>query len=398
MFLEYTPVQQQLRTELRSYFHQLMTREARAELAADTEGGVVYRELIRQMGKDGWLGIGWPVEYGGQGRPAADQFLFFDEARRAGAPVPFVTLNTVGPTLIKFGSTEQKMQFLPGILDGSVHFAIGYTEPEAGTDLAALRTRAVRDGTDYVIDGQKIFTSGGEHADFIWLAVRTNTEVSKHRGISILLVPTDAPGFHATPIRTVGGVNTSITHYENVRVPVQNLVGDEDNGWAMITTQLNHERVGLAALAGLAYRLWDEVRDWAASTPARTGEPDGPRLLDVPWVQTDLARCWAVLDALKLLNWRLVAATGAGTLQPADSSAAKVFGTESLVDVYRRLVAILGPAGYLAAGSPGSVLRGDVEKAARAAQINTFGGGVNEVQRQLIATTGLGLARARARQ
>lgn len=391
MYLDYTPEQRELREELRAYFAALMTDDVRAALASEAEGGTAYRTVIRRLGSDGWLGIGWPVEYGGRGRSAADQFLFFDEARRANAPLPFVTLNTVGPTLMRFGSEEQKQAFLPGILAGTLHFAIGYSEPDAGTDLAALRTRAVRVGEEYVVDGQKIFTSGGNSADYIWLAARTDPDAARHRGISILLVDTAATGFSATPIRTVGGVQTTITRYDGVRVPAANLVGNPGDGWKMITTQLNHERVGLAAMAGLAYRLWDDVRAWATATPAY--EPDSERMIDLPWVQCELARCWVALDALKLINWRLVADTGANKLQPADASAAKVFGTETLVDVYRRLLAVLGVAGYLPAGSPGAALRGEVERAGRAAQINTFGGGVNEVQRQLVATTGLGMPR-----
>ena len=157
------------------------------------------------MGADGWLGIGWPKEYGGQGRPATDQFIFFDEVQRAGAPFPFVTLNTVGPTIMRFGSDEQKAFFLPGILAGEINFAIGYTEPEAGTDLASLRTRAVRDGDEWVINGNKVFTSGANQADYVWLACRTDPDAPKHKGISIILVPTASPGFKCTPIVTVGG-------------------------------------------------------------------------------------------------------------------------------------------------------------------------------------------------
>ncbi len=150
MFLEESPEQQQLRAELRQYYAELLTDEVRAGLAEGGEGGEAWSQVVRQIGKDGWLGIGWPKEFGGQGRPATDQFIFFDETRRAGAPFPFVTINTVGPTIMRFGTDEQKSFFLPQILAGELNFAIGYTEPEAGTDLASLRTRAVRDGEEYV--------------------------------------------------------------------------------------------------------------------------------------------------------------------------------------------------------------------------------------------------------
>jgi alkylation response protein AidB-like acyl-CoA dehydrogenase len=390
MFLEYTPEQQALRKELREYFARLLTPEVRAELGEPGEGSPRFRALVRQLGADRWLGIGWPTEYGGQGRPATDQFIFFDEVQRAGAPFPFVTLNTVGPTIMRFGSEEQKSFFLPGILTGEINFAIGYTEPEAGTDLASLRTRAVLDGDEWVINGNKVFTSGANQADYVWLACRTDPDAPKHKGISIIVVPTASEGFKCTPIVTVGGNTTTATYYDDVRVPKENVVGDVNAGWQLITTQLNHERVGLAAMGGLAHRLWDEVVDWCRATDSG---PAGERMIHVLWVQMDLARSHARLEAMKLLNWRMAAALDAGALKPADSSAVKVYGTETLVDVYRTLLGVLGAAGYLPHGSPGAALQGDVERAGRAAQINTFGGGVNEVQREIIASAGLGMAR-----
>ena len=267
MFLEYTPEQQALRKELREYFAQLLTPDVRAELGEPGEGSPLFRDIVRQIGTDGWLGIGWPQEYGGQGRPATDQFIFFDEVQRAGAPFPFVTLNTVGPTIMRFGSDEQKSFFLPGILAGEINFAIGYTEPEAGTDLASLRTRAVLDGDEWVINGNKVFTSGANQADYVWLACRTDPDAPKHKGISIIVVPTASAGFKCTPIVTVGGNTTTATYYDDVRAPKGNVVGDVNAGWQLITTQLNHERVGLAAMGGLAHRLWDEVAAGADRPP-----------------------------------------------------------------------------------------------------------------------------------
>jgi alkylation response protein AidB-like acyl-CoA dehydrogenase len=389
MFLDYTPEQQALRKELREYFAALLTPEVRDELGQPGEGGERFHSLLRRMGKDGWLGVGWPKEFGGQGRPATDQFVFFDEVQRAGAPFPFVTLNTVGPTIMRFGTGEQKAFFLPGILAGEINFAIGYTEPEAGTDLASLRTRAVLDGDEWVINGTKVFTSGANQADYVWLACRTDPDAPKHKGISIIVVPTSSDGFKWTPIVTVGGNVTTATYYDDVRVPKDNVVGEVNAGWRLITTQLNHERVGLAAMGGLAHRLWGEVLDWCRDSDSGAGGA----MIDLPWVQMDLARTHARLEAMKLLNWRMAAAVAAETLAPADSSAVKVYGTETLVDVYRTLLAIVGAAGYLAEGSPGAVLHGDLERAGRAAQINTFGGGVNEIQREIVATAGLGMAR-----
>ena len=385
MYLEETPEQVALRAELRAYFAEVITPEVRATLDGEGggEGGAAFHSILRRMGKDGWLGIGWPKEYGGQGRTATDQFIFFNEVQRARAPFPFVTLNTVGPMLMRYGTDEQKEFFLSGILQGELTFAIGYTEPGSGTDLASLRTKAVRDGDEWVIDGNKIFTSGADQADYIWLATRTDPDVPKHKGISIFLVPTSAPGFSCTPIMTVGGVATTATYYDGVRVPTTALVGELNGGWRLITGQLNHERVGLAAVSALAHRLWAEVAAWAIDQG----------LGDVGWVQEDLARTHALLEAQKLLNWRMAAAVADDTLGPADSSSVKVFGTESTVQVYRLLLGIVGSAGYLSPGSPGAVLHGELERAARAAQINTFGGGVNEIQREILATAGLGMRR-----
>jgi 3-oxocholest-4-en-26-oyl-CoA dehydrogenase alpha subunit len=389
MFLEESAEQQQLRHELRAYYDALLTDEVRAGLAEGGEGGEAWRNCVRRIGKDGWLGIGWPTEFGGQGRPATDQFIFFDETRRASAPFPFVTINTVGPTLMRYGTDEQKGFFLPKILSGDVNFAIGYTEPEAGTDLASLRTGARRDGDEYVINGAKVFTSGADQADYVWLAVRTDPDAPKHKGISILCVPTHSPGFDWSIIHTVGGLTTTSTYYEDVRVPVANLVGEENEGWRMITTQLNHERVGLAAWSGLAISMYEEIVAWAAAQPA----DDGRRLIQQGWVQMDLARCHAELEAMWLLNWRMAVHVADDELTAAESSSIKVFGTERTVEVSRLLLGIIGAAGYLTPDSPGALLRGRLEASGRQAQINTFGGGVNEVQREIVATAGLGMKR-----
>jgi len=391
MFLDYTDEQRALRKELREYFDALLTPEVREELGPPGEGNPKFRDVVRQIGADGWLGVGWPKEYGGQGRGALDQFVFFDEVQRAGAPFPFVTINTVGPTIMTYGSEEQKQQFLPGILRGEINFAIGYTEPEAGTDLASLRTRAVDDGDEWVINGNKVFTSGANQADYIWLACRTDPDAPKHKGISIIIVPTSSPGFKCTPILTVGSVVTQASYYDDVRVPKGNVVGDVNAGWRLITNQLNHERVGLAALGGTTHRLYDHMIEWCRTTPSGDGDR---RMIDVPWVQMDLAKAHAKLEAMKLLNWRMAAAVANDTLTPTDASAAKVFGVETQIDAYRLFLGILGAVGYLPDGAPGAVLRGEVERMARAAQINTFGGGVVEVLREIVATTGLGMVRS----
>ncbi|MFF2567705.1 acyl-CoA dehydrogenase family protein [Streptomyces sp. NPDC058084] len=421
MHLAPTERQLRLRAELRAYFRDLMP-----EGPPPPTDAAAQRALLRRIGGDGVLGLGWPEEYGGQGRGPDEQFVFFDEAYRAGAPVSMVTLNTVGPTLMKYGTEAQKAFFLPRILRGETVFAIGYSEPEAGTDLASLRTKAVRTadgdpprygdapadtrdggapggvrgdaapgdaadgahgGGDWLVDGQKVFTSNAHNADWIWLACRTDPDAPRHRGISIILVPTDAPGFSWTPIETVGGLMTTATYYDSVRVPAGHLVGPENGGWGLITNQLNHERVALAAIGMQAEDFYA-----AALRGARTPDPvTGKRRIDEPWVRIRAAEAHARLAATRLLNWRLVGDVEAGGPAPGDASGVKFAGTESAVEVYRMCQEIAGGTGLVRAGSPGAFDGGELERMNRAAQINTFGGGVSEVQREIVATMRLGM-------
>lgn len=389
MYIDYTPEQKALSAELRTYFGELMTPD-RLEGCRGMEGGSVYRETIQQIGKDGWLGVGWPKKYGGGGMTPIEQLIFFEEVRRAHAPLPFVTLNTVGPALMAHGSEEHKKEFLPRILSGDAHFAIGYTEPDAGTDLASLKTAAVQDGDDWIIDGTKIFTSGANDADYVWLAARTDPEAKKHRGITIFIVDTTLPGFTHSMIHTVGGGATCMSYYENVRVPSSMIVGGVNAGWQLITTQLNHERIGLAAFGSIAFKYADSVRDYAKET---LDENDRP-LIDNPRVQLALGEVRARLEAVKVMNWRMAWALENDELDPAMASAVKVYSTETMIEIYRLLLECIGPAGMLRRGSTGAILQGQIGQEARACQINTFGGGVNEVQREIIAMAGLRLPRA----
>jgi alkylation response protein AidB-like acyl-CoA dehydrogenase len=385
MYIGYTEEHERLRQELRAYYDRLLTPEIQ-EAVADSEGvGPAVRDIVVQMGRDGWLGIGWPTEYGGQGRGPIEQFLFFDESMRAGAPVPMLTINSVAPTIMTHGSQAQKDFYLPKILAGEIHFSIGYTEPDAGTDLASLKTSAVRDGDEYVINGQKVFTSLATDTDYIWLAVRTNPDVKKHKGISIIIVPTDTPGFKVTPIRNFGNFNTNYTFYEDVRVPAGNLVGEENGGWGLITSQLNHERVTICS-SGIIERALTDVRRWAQENRLA----DGRRVIDQPWVQQNLAWVHAHLDVLRLLNWKVAWKAEQGApLDPADASAVKVFGTEFYMESLRRLLECIGPMANARRGSPDAVLRGRLADSLRGLHVLTFGGGTNEMQRDLIALFGL---------
>src|SRR5580693_4636926 len=377
MFLDLTDAQRTLQAELRAYFAALISADER-ELMLTQRHGAVYRDVVRRMGRDGWLGVGWPAEYGGRGFGQVEQQIFASEAIRADVPLPSVTLQTVGPTLQEHGSAAQKDFFLPKILAGELHFAIGYTEPEAGTDLAALRTRAVRDGAEYVVDGQKIFTTGAHEADYIWLACRTDPDAPRHQGISILIVDTADPGFSWTPIITLDGSHhVNATYYSGVRVPVRMRVGAENEGWRLITTQLNHERVMLGPAGRIAV-LHDRVRAWAAERS----------LLTQPDVRRALARAAAVMRVNELLNWQVAVAAA---VQVADASATKVFSSEQLQVIGQSFAEVVGR--HADADPDTAALMTWLDVQLKRNLVLTFGGGVNEIQRELIATAGLGLPR-----
>ncbi|MFC8386621.1 acyl-CoA dehydrogenase family protein [Nocardia sp. NPDC056952] len=384
MFIDLTAEQRRLREELRSYFADLISPAEAAAMAVDRHGDT-YREVVRRMGRDGWLGVGWPKEFGGQGFGPMEQQIFFNEAVRADVPLPLVTLLTVGPTLQKYGTDAQKKKFLPGILSGDIHFAIGYSEPSAGTDLAALRTTAVRDDDgDWIVNGQKIFTTGAHEADYVWTACRTGTVESRHRGITILIVDTKDPGYSWTPIITCDGAHhTNATYFDDVRVPADMLVGEENRGWRLITTQLNHERVSLGP-SGKIEQLYDRLRDWSAQHG----------LLGEPEVRRALGRVRTMVRLNELLNWQVAAAdtSAAQNAVIADASATKIFSTESLQEAGRVVEEIIGRYGDPA--EPGTAeLLGWLDRRTKQNLVVTFGGGVNEIMRELVASAGLELPR-----
>ncbi|WP_327094319.1 acyl-CoA dehydrogenase family protein [Nocardia vinacea] len=383
MFIDLTAEQRKLRDELRAYFADLVTPEEEAEMAINRHGDA-YRAVVRRMGADGWLGVGWPKEFGGQGFGPMEQQIFFNEAVRADVPLPLVTLLTVGPTLQSFGTDEQKAKFLPGILSGDVHFAIGYSEPEAGTDLASLRTSAVRDESgDWIINGQKIFTTGAHEADYVWLACRTGSVESRHRGITILIVDTKDPGYSWTPIITCDGAHhTNATYFDNVRVPANMLVGEENKGWRLITTQLNHERVSLGP-SGKIEQLYDRVHEWAQSRGV-LAEAD---------VRRSLGRIHAIARLNELLNWQVAATVdGDQATVIADASATKVYSTESLQEAGRLAEETVGHYGDPADPDTAELLTW-LDRRTKQNLVVTFGGGVNEVMRELVASSGLKLPR-----
>jgi alkylation response protein AidB-like acyl-CoA dehydrogenase len=381
--LELTTEQRALKAELREYFTGLADENEHRDMGLDRHGET-YQRVVRQMGTDGWMGVGWPKEYGGHGLGEIEQTIFANEAQRADVHLPAVTLQTVGPTLIRYGTQKQKDMFLERILKGDVHFAIGYSEPDAGTDLASLRTTAVRDpGTDcYVVNGQKLWTTGGHQADYLWLAVRTDTDAPKHKGISILIVDTTDPGYSWTPIITADGSHhVNATYFNDVRVPVDMLVGEENQGWKLITTQLNHERVMLGP-AGRIEGLRDRVADWATKAG----------VIDRPDVRRTMGAVTAVFRVNELLNWEVARAAAVGEISVGDASSSKVFAADQVQHLAADLVDIVHRYGDPSDEETDQLMT-YLDGQSKRNLVLTFGGGVQEVQRELIAMFGMGLPR-----
>ena len=389
--LELTAAQRALKAELREYFTGLAGREEHEEIGQGDgprdRHGETYQRVIRQMGEDGWMGVGWPTEYGGHGLGEIEQTIFANEAQRADVHLPAVTLQTVGPTLIRYGTQKQKDLFLKRILAGDVHFAIGYSEPDAGTDLASLRTTARREldgvnGDHYVVNGQKLWTTGGHQADYIWLACRTDPDAPKHKGISILIVDTRDPGYSWTPIITADGSHhVNATYFNDVRVPADMLVGEENQGWKLITTQLNHERVMLGP-AGRLEGLRDRVADWATKAG----------VIDEPDVRRTMGEVTAVFRVNELLNWEVARAAAEGDISVGDASSSKVFAADQVQHLAADLVDIVHRYGDPSDEETDQLMR-YLDGQTKRNLVLTFGGGVQEVQRELIAMFGLGLPR-----
>jgi hypothetical protein len=379
MFLEESPEQQQLRAELRRYYAEILTDDIRARLAASGEGGEAWGEVVRRVGKDGWLGIGWPTEFGGQGRPATDQFIFFDETRRAGAPFPFVTINTVGPTIMRYGTEAQKAFFLPQILAGELNFAIGYTEPEAGTDLASLRTRAVRDGEEYVINGGKIFTSGANEADYIWLAVRTDPDVPKHKGMSALLVDMKAPGVTVRPLKQITGDSEfNEIFFEDVRVPKENLLGPINMGWQVLVSTLMHERFGIGETLGGTEQLLHQLVQIAKSV-----QLNGRPAIEDNDIRQQIAQFAIEATAKKYNGLRSLSKRLKGQQPGPEASISKLLSTDLGQRMTKFITRLLGEYALLERHTPFAP-EGDWMRRILSSESMTIAGGTSPVQKNMI--------------
>ncbi len=375
------------RDEVRAFIDEHLTPEIieRAHATGTMHDWGFHRALCAR----GYLAAGWPKEFGGLGRSAIDQTLLMQELYGAGAPIDGLNIAAmVGATLLVCGTDAQKAEVLPRILAGEVMCCLGYSEPDAGSDVAAVTTRAVRDGDHWVIDGQKMFTTMAHEAHYVFLLTRTNLDVPKHKGLTMFLVPMDTPGIEITPVETMGGERTNITFYNEVRVSDAWRVGDIDAGWSVMHAALVYERN--SANWGEPNHLVEAVAAWAAQPRA-----DGSRPLQDDRVRTALARWSTELEVGRLLLFRSAWLSAQGELPQVEGSMAKLHITEAFVRASSDLLDVLGTAGLLAPGASGSVLDGLVEHAFRHAVVTTIYGGSSEVQREIIAGRGLQLPRGR---
>ncbi|MBW0091149.1 acyl-CoA dehydrogenase family protein [Pseudonocardia sp. KRD-184] len=383
--MDLTPAKDAWQREVRDVLLEHLTPELRAALPGWRETAPVdrhpaVRRLLETMAARGWFGIGVPAEYGGQGRSAVEQFLFFEACDYLGTPHPdLMTTVSVGPTIARAGTDEQRRRWLPGIVSGGVEFALGYSEDAAGTDLANLRCRAVRDGDHWVVDGHKLWNTGAHHATHEWLACRTDPDAPRHRGISILAVPLDSPGITVRALPTWGGLRTNEVTFTGVRVPADHLIGEAGQGWAHITTALALERVGIAGV-GTLRRLFDGL---VAELGAGAG-PDGAAAVRLAELETRVR-------AVRLLALRTLGEIDAGRLSDADAAMLKVAATELVAELSDAALEMCGERSRLATGEPGSPLGGFAELTYRRAPYLRFGGGTNEVQRTMVAQRRYGL-------
>ncbi|MEY8016009.1 acyl-CoA dehydrogenase family protein [Mycobacterium servetii] len=377
--------------EVREFLQENVTPALRAELARhDLEfpNGEVAR-FRRKIGEKGWFGLNWPREYGGLGGDgglgAIHQHLLMSEFEYWGVPGPDLTVTSVAPMIMRHGTERNKAEWLPPIARGEMICAVGYSEPDAGTDLAALRTRATRDGQEWVINGTKIWNSGAQRATHEWLCVRTDPDAARHRGISVIIVPVDSPGVQIRPLYAWSGYRTNEVHFRDVRVPLTNLVGEVNRGWTYITGALDLER-GALTNAGDLRRAVEELRDLAA-TPRR----DGSVPADCPALRRRLVQAEADVEVATLMGYEAASMLDGGVIPTVEVSVEKVFTSELRQRIAELALDLLGPDGLLAHRSEHAPLAGKFERLYRAAPLMRFGGGTNEVLRDIIAQRGHGM-------
>jgi alkylation response protein AidB-like acyl-CoA dehydrogenase len=377
---------EELRGEVRAFLDEVITSDLQERLYHS--GVSVDDEFVARLLERGWLAPDWPEAWGGQNRSPVEMLALHEELQRVDAPIYDIATNAmIAKVVQRVGSPEVQQRILPGVLSGGLRLVLGFSEPEAGSDVAAVRTRAVQDGDEWVITGQKMFTTNAQLADYVFLLARTNPDVAKHRGLTMFLVPTDSSGVEIQAVYTLSGERTNITFYNDVRVRDELRIGDIDNGWQTLTLALQEEHS--AGFGGHLARLLQLAESWAAETTNGSGQ----RRIEDPAIRIRLARVATELEVSTLLARRAVWMGETGMTPVAEGPMAKLFSTEALVRATEDLWLMLGPDGLRSYFEPGAPQNGQIEHLMRFSLGTRIYAGTSEVQRNIIAQRGLGLPR-----
>ena len=388
MDFRYTPEQERFRTEIRAFLRENVSDELRREIAVSGHSpGPLGKAFLRLLGERGWLGIGWPREYGGQGRSMIEQTIFYHELDLQDIHYGNLTITSLAMALMRLASEEQKQEYLPRILRGELEICLGYTEPGAGSDLAGITTRATRDGDDYLITGQKVFTTGAHYASHIWLLARSEPDAPRHKGLSVFVFPLATAGVTVRPIYTMEGIRTNEVFLDEVRVPASAMIGQPGSGFYTAAVALDFERVFMGKYSKLRRNFDALVRDCRQSV-------DGTRpLIEDPVVRDRLVGLHLDIERLRLLSLKSAWMIDHGRVPNAEASAQKVLASELEQRIADEGLRILGLRGQLEYGSPQVAASGNLAQSWLLAPMLRFGGGTNEIQRDIIAQRGLGLSR-----
>lgn len=404
----FTPEQEALRRDVRAFIAEHVTPDVVREMEGQSEGfgvsrsvgrGPLVNELFRKIGEKGWLGISYPKEYGGQGGDRISQYIAEEEFARVNIAVGLA--GSGAPAILAAGTEEQKQHFIPRLISGEYSFALGFTEPQAGADLASLQCRAVRDGDEYVINGQKMYTSAAHTATHIYLMARTNPDVPKHQGISIFLLPMDAPGITVRPLWTIqneprapigttyGAYRTNETFFDDVRAPATTLLGKENEGWGVGSMGLNLDRVGAARYL-ISVRRDEDLVNWV-----KANRFDGHSPADDPAIRDKIAELWIEAQVCRLMTMRSMSIVEQGGHFTYEGSAEKVWAPEHGVRTSEAVTQMLGPYGQLLNGSPHAVEKGIFAHNLMGAFQSGINHGSVQVMRDQVARRGLGLPSGR---
>jgi len=388
MDFDLSPEEQAFQAEVERFLdenHSPDVMDANPEQLSQTVDSPAKRAFLGKLAARGWLGMSWPKQYGGQEKPGIYDFILTEALSRRGAPQPGKGVGIVGKTIIRHGNETLRQYFLPRIIRGEIEFAIGYSEPQAGSDAANMQLRAVRDGTGWRLNGQKIWTTSAHFADWYWVGGRTNPTAPKHKGITLFLLRMDDPGLTIRPTWTIGDERTNEVFFDDVWVSDDFVVGEVDRGWTYICEALDLERFAMMPIGPL------ETKVEALCAWARNARRDGEPLRRDPLVRSRIARFATQLEVARMLQRRVVSEAVKGRVPTVESSKYKLFMNELGKRVADGALDLMGPAGQLKPGADGAPLAGRFERSYRYTVVDTIGGGTSEIQRNIIARRGLGL-------